>query len=143
METLKKLQDLAARIPGMREQLMTEEATKNALIMPFIQLLAVIAPDGTRVSQVHTQRGQKKRFQALLKENFAERQWFRQVVETGEPWYSDPAVSRFTNVLILTIAEPIRNKRGKLVGVLDVDFKFEELVKLINRLPIDVLENDR
>jgi len=39
METLKKLQDLAARIPSMQEQLTTEEATKNALIMPFIQAL--------------------------------------------------------------------------------------------------------
>ena len=125
--------------PGVLEPFLSEMVKD----LPFIQLLAVIAPDGTRVSQVHTQRGQKKRFQALLKENFAERQWFRQVVETGKPWYSDPSVSRFTDVLILTIAEPIRNKRGKLVGVLDVDFKFEELVKLINRLPIDVLENDK
>jgi len=111
--------------------------------LPFIQLLAVIDPNGKRVSQVHTQRGEKKLFQPLLKENFNEREWFRRAVETGQPWHSDLYVSRFTGALILTIAEPIYNKRGRLVGVLDVDFKFEELVKLINTLPVELLENER
>ncbi len=39
MDTFEKLQAIAARVPSMREQLGTEEATKNALIMPFIQAL--------------------------------------------------------------------------------------------------------
>ena len=110
--------------------------------LPFIQLLALIAPDGKRVSQVHTQRGERRLFQPLLKEDFNEREWFRRAVETGEPWHSDIYVSRFTGALILTIAEPVYGKRGKLLCVLDVDFKFEELVKLINNLPISELEDE-
>jgi len=35
----------------------------------------------------------------------------------------------------MTFAEPIRDKDGKIVAVMDLDFKFDELTKLINTLP--------
>lgn len=39
MELMGELSKIAERIPAIRSQLATEEATKNALIMPFIQAL--------------------------------------------------------------------------------------------------------
>lgn len=39
MDFVTKLRDLASRIPSIRDQLNTEEATKNALVMPFINAL--------------------------------------------------------------------------------------------------------
>ncbi|MDQ3634905.1 MAG: type I restriction endonuclease [Aridibacter sp.] len=39
MDFIDELQELSAKIPKMRDVLQTEEATKNALIMPFINIL--------------------------------------------------------------------------------------------------------
>jgi hypothetical protein len=39
MEFLSKLKNLSERVETLKENLQTEEATKNALIMPFIQIL--------------------------------------------------------------------------------------------------------
>ena len=39
MDLMAELTKIADRIPAIRAQLATEEATKNALIMPFIQAL--------------------------------------------------------------------------------------------------------
>lgn len=39
MDFIEELETLAARIPKLREHLLTEEATKNALVMPFIGIL--------------------------------------------------------------------------------------------------------
>lgn len=39
MDFINKIRDLSERIPKLREQIQTEEATKTAFIMPFIQAL--------------------------------------------------------------------------------------------------------
>ena len=109
---------------------------------PFIQLLAVTNPAGFRLTQVHAQWGEKGLFRSLLRENFSEHDWFQNVLETGEPYYSDLFVSRFTGALIITAAHPIFDGRGQITAIIDVDFKFDELVKLVNDLPQDLLESD-
>ena len=43
MEFQNKLKGLADRVANLKENIQTEEATKNAFIMPFIQILV---PDG-------------------------------------------------------------------------------------------------
>ena len=109
-----------------------------------IQLLTITNAEGTRVSRVHTQRGEKGRFRNLLnKEEFGDREWLEQVVATGEPYSSDLFFSKYTHELTLTIAMPIFGKKRQIIGVVDFDFKFEELTKLISTLPDDVvLGND-
>ncbi|MCK5806520.1 MAG: histone-lysine N-methyltransferase [Lentisphaeria bacterium] len=107
---------------------------------PSIHLLAVTDVDGRRITQVHTQRGEKCMFRSLLKENFYEHEWFRNVVDNGDSYMSDLYFSRFTDKLILTFAEPIRDKTGKIVAVLDVDFKFDVLTNLVNTLPDDIIK---
>ena len=64
MDIVDSLQQLAARIPSQLEHLMTEEATKNALIMPFIQALGYNVFDPTEVipeftADVGTKKGEK------------------------------------------------------------------------------------
>jgi hypothetical protein len=64
MDIVDSLQQLAARIPGQLPHLLTEEATKNALIMPFIQALGYNVFDPTEVipeftADVGTKKGEK------------------------------------------------------------------------------------
>jgi len=111
-----------------------------------IQLLAITNTEGRRISQVHTQRGEKAMFRNLLNKDFREHTWFTRVIETGEPYYSDLFFSKYTGRLIMTAALPIyagpENETGKpraLSAVMDIDFIFDELSKLITDIPEEIL----
>ena len=64
MSLAERLRNLAQRLPQYVGQLETEEATKNALVMPFIQALGYDVFDPTEVvpeytADVGTKRGEK------------------------------------------------------------------------------------
>ncbi|MFG0259986.1 MAG: type I restriction endonuclease [Phycisphaerales bacterium JB041] len=64
MPVADKLQDIARRIPSVRDRLETEEATKTALVMPFLQALGYDVFDPTEVvpeftADVGIKRGEK------------------------------------------------------------------------------------
>jgi isopropylmalate/homocitrate/citramalate synthase len=107
-----------------------------------IQLIALTNLEGQRISQVHTQRGEKGLFRNLLNKDFRKHDWFVKVIETAEPYYSDLFVSKYTGRLILTAALPIKNSQGQMIAVLDVDFRFDELVKLISPVLQDIMESE-
>ena len=50
MDLIDKLRELSARIPKQLDHIQTEEATKNALIMPFISALGYNVFDPTEVT---------------------------------------------------------------------------------------------
>lgn len=106
-----------------------------------IQMLAITDLEGNRISQVHTQKGEKGLFRNLLTKNFRDKDWFIQALETGKPYYSDLYFSRFTGELILTAAIPVCDKKGGIMAVVDADFKFRELVKMIHTLPEEVMQS--
>ena len=103
---------------------------------PFIHLMAVTDTDGHRIVPLQTQRGEKGKFRRLSRKDFNNKEWFQNVLTKREIYQSDLFFSEFTGNLIMTTALPLLNKNGDLYGVLDVDFKFEELVKLIDNLPV-------
>ena len=106
-----------------------------------IQLLALTNKDGQRIGQVHTQRGEKGLFRNLSNKNFYTHSWFVQVLETKKAYHSDLFFSKYTNKLIITSAIPIFNKKNKIIAVLDADFRFDELLKLISTIPEEILES--
>lgn len=61
-------------------------------------------------------------------------------METSEPYYSDLYFSKYTQELTLTAALPICNPVGELCAVMDIDFKFNELVKLVTPIPDEILD---
>lgn len=124
------------RDPEKLEAFLTEVMKEEA----SIQLLAVTDTNGFRISQVHTQRGEKRHFRNLKNKDFKQSEWFIQVLNTGEPYCSDLFFSKYTNILVLTIAIPVFNPQGDVTAVIDFDFKFDELVKLINNLTVDIIE---
>lgn len=125
----------APEVLSLNSKDMESYLSKMVKTEPSIQFLAVTNIQGFQICQVHTQRGDKGLFRPLLKVNFTEKEWFVNVLQTGEPYVSDLFFSRFTNRLIMTFAEPIRDKQGNIVAVMDIDFMFDELTKLINTLP--------
>ena len=106
-----------------------------------IQLLAITNTEGKRISQVHTQRGEKRLFRNLLSKDFTEKEWFIHTLETGEIFLSDLFFSKYTGKLIITAALPIRDESGTIFAVMDIDFTFDELVKQISDLPEELMES--
>lgn len=71
MDLIDGLKGLAARIANTRALIQTEEATKNAMVMPFIQLLGYNVFDPTEVtpelvSDIGTKKGEKVDYAILL-----------------------------------------------------------------------------
>jgi len=104
-----------------------------------IQLLAVTNLEGKRITQAHTQRGEKGLFRNLMNKDFRKHEWFSHVLNTRTAYDSDLFFSKYTGRLIMTSARPIVNKEGSMIAVMDIDFRFDELVKLVNPLTDDLL----
>lgn len=73
MDLIDKIRELSARIPKQLEYIQTEEATKNAFIMPFISALGYDVFDPTEVTpelqaDVGTKKGEKVDY-AILKDS--------------------------------------------------------------------------
>lgn len=73
MDIIDSLSQLAARLPKLRESVQTEEATKNALIMPVLQALGYnvfdpfeVVPEYT--SDVGTKKGEKVDYVIMMDE---------------------------------------------------------------------------
>lgn len=71
MDLIDNLKALAARIASTRSLIQTEEATKNAMVMPFIQLLGYNVFDPTEVTpelvaDIGTKKGEKVDYAILL-----------------------------------------------------------------------------
>ena len=120
-------------------ELMEADLSEAVMREGSIQLLAVTNVEGRRITQVHTQRGEKALFRNLLGKDFRKHEWFMRVLETREAYDSDLFFSKYTNRLILTSAHPLFDAGGQMFGVMDVDFIFDELVKLITPIPDEIL----
>jgi citrate (Re)-synthase len=128
----KELRNLdSEEMDGYLEEIVRREGT--------IQLLAVTNLDGKRISQIYAHHGEKALFRNLLSKDFKEKEWFQEVVRTSEPYYSHLFFSIYTNRLIMTAAMPIKDAKGNVRAVMDLDFQFDELMKLINKLPEGVV----
>ena len=71
MDLIDNLKALAARITSTRSIIQTEEATKNAMVMPFIQILGYNVFDPTEVTpelvaDIGTKKGEKVDYAILL-----------------------------------------------------------------------------
>lgn len=71
MDFIDKIHELAARIPNQIEHIQTEEATKNAFVLPFITALGYNVFDPTEVvpeftADVGTKKGEKVDYAVLI-----------------------------------------------------------------------------
>ncbi|NQT59884.1 MAG: histone-lysine N-methyltransferase [Bacteroidetes bacterium] len=108
---------------------------------PSIQFAAVTNLQGERLSQVHTQHGEGSFFRNLKNKNFLDRTWFIHVLENSEPFTSDLYFSNYTDRLIITSAQPLFDENQKLKAILNLDFIFNELVKMETTVSEELLES--
>lgn len=135
-EHISASEDVRSLDPARMESFLHDVVSREA----SIQLLAVTNLEGRRISQAHTQRGEKSLFRNLMHKDFRKHDWFVSVLASAEPHYSDLFFSKYTGKLIMTAAMPVRDAKGQMYAVMDIDFRFEELVKLISPIPDEILQ---
>ncbi|MBI9101305.1 MAG: histone-lysine N-methyltransferase [Spirochaetales bacterium] len=126
-------------IQSLKEEIIEPYLTGIVKREPSIQLLAITNLNGYRISQVYTQRGEKGRFRSLLNKDFNTKEWFLNVKKSGEAYCSNLFRSRFTDEMIITTALPLRGENDEIKAIIDIDFKFNELVKMQSNIPDEIL----
>ena len=98
---------------------------------PFIQFIYVINLEGQKTTKNITRIVDRAKYQVIkLDEDFSNRSWFTQPIKDGKIFISDFYTSRITGALCITVSGPIRNPEEDIVGILGIDLKFEDLVKM-------------
>ena len=118
-------------IRSMKIDEMEKSLKKVSQEFPFIQLITVVNTEGQRVTHNITQIKDKFKYKTLSTTDFSDREWFIKAIETGKTFISDFYVSKFTDILSITVATPIFDLEEKeLLGVIEFDIRFEDAVKL-------------
>ena len=96
---------------------------------PYIQLSYIVDSDGHKIVHV-AQKGDTEVYSGFTDTEFIDREWFRVPMSDGKVHVTGLYTSRITGMLCITVSDVIENEKGDILGVLGVDIRFEELVKL-------------
>ena len=98
---------------------------------PFIQFAYVTDLEGKKITKNITQAVEKAKYEKVgLHEDYSNRPWFIEPLRDGKIHVTHLFSSTITGALCVTVSGPIRNERGGIIGILGLDVRFEELVKV-------------
>ncbi|MFQ5842569.1 MAG: histone-lysine N-methyltransferase, partial [Thermodesulfobacteriota bacterium] len=98
---------------------------------PFIQFAYVTDLEGKKVTKNITQAVDKAKYEKVgLHEDYSSRPWFIEPLKDGKIHVTHLFSSIITGALCITVSGPIRNDRGDMIGILGLDIRFEDLVKV-------------
>lgn len=98
---------------------------------PYIQFVYIVDTEGKPIFGLTKDLEYKKEFERLIaKETFEDREWFIKPIKTGKTFVSKFYTSRITGSLCITVSAPIRNAEEEIIGLLGMDIRFEDLVKM-------------
>ena len=123
VEQLAERAELKSMDPAQIEPILEEMATND----PAMKLLSVTNAEGKKITKNITQLEDKKTYENRLDEDFSDREWFIGPVKTGSSQITDLYMSRVTSRPTLTVATPIFDETEKIIGVLAIDYNFDEL----------------
>lgn len=98
---------------------------------PYVQFIYIVDQEGKPIFGLTNDFEYKKKFEELLeKETFEDREWFISPTKTGKIYISNFYTSKITGTLCITISAPVRNTEDEIIGILGMDIRFEDLVKM-------------
>jgi len=100
---------------------------------PFVQLVYMTDLDGIMIRNM-ARPADRARYKAMGEDDdFSDRPWFIGPLKDGKVFVTDFYTSKYTGALCITVSAPIRNAREEIAGIMGVDLRFEELVKLVEQ----------
>ncbi len=97
---------------------------------PYIQFAYVVDLEGRKVTRNICAVTERVRFEVLEEGNFSDRDWFNEPLRNGRVYTTNFYTSKITGKLCITAASPVWDRKGAMVGVVGLDFRFEELAKI-------------
>lgn len=127
VEETVEIEDIRSMDPSKQEPVMTRILNEN----PFIQWIYVVNLDGRMITRNIVHPEDRAKYSSVgPNDDFSDRPWFIEPLKDGKAHVTDFYVSKYTGALCITVSAPIRNASEEIVGVMGVDIRFEELVKL-------------
>jgi hypothetical protein len=126
-EDLAQQEEIRSMDPARQEPVMQRVLDNN----PFIQFMYVTNLEGRKTTRNITHIVDRAKYETMgLDENLSNRPWFIEPIKSGKVYVSDFYTSRFTGALCITVSLPIRDEEDEIQGVLGLDIRFEDLVKM-------------
>jgi isopropylmalate/homocitrate/citramalate synthase len=95
----------------------------------FIQLGVVVDKTGRKITNFVSRPEDREAFSRFAETSFADREWFLEPLRNGKSHVTGLYTSKLTKQLCITVSDVIQNEKGDVLGVLDIDLRFEDLVK--------------
>ncbi|MDI6853552.1 MAG: histone-lysine N-methyltransferase [Deltaproteobacteria bacterium] len=126
-EDLAQREEIRSMDPARQEPVMQRVLDNN----PFIQFMYVTNLEGRKTTRNITHIVDRAKYETMgLDEDLSNRPWFIEPIKSGKVYVSDFYTSRFTGALCITVSLPIRDDNDEIQGVLGMDIRFEDLVKM-------------
>ncbi|MCS7199945.1 MAG: cache domain-containing protein [Caldimicrobium sp.] len=98
---------------------------------PYVQFIYIVDVEGKPLLGLTDDLEYKRKFEELLASStFETRDWFLNPLKKGKPYVSPFYTSKITDKLCITVSAPIRNQEDEILGILGMDIRFEDLVKM-------------
>jgi isopropylmalate/homocitrate/citramalate synthase len=126
-EDLAQQEEIRSMNPALQEPVMQRVLDNN----PFIQFMYVTNLEGRKITRNITHIVDRAKYETMgLDEDLSNRPWFIEPMKSGKVYVSDFYTSRFTGALCITVSLPIRDENDEIQGILGLDIRFEDLVKM-------------
>jgi isopropylmalate/homocitrate/citramalate synthase len=127
VEDLVEKTEIKSMDPKKQEPVLEEFLKKHT----FIQFIYVVGKNGLKITRNLVHPRDVELFNKLSpEENYSDRNWFKGALEGDAAFVSNFYTSKLTNKLCISVSAPIKDKKGKLLGILGADIKFEDIAKL-------------
>lgn len=127
VEDSAEMPEMRSMDPSRQEPVMQKILDDN----PFIQWIYVTNLDGRIMTRNIVHPEDRAKYQNVdINDDLSDRPWFTGPLKDGKVFVTDFYISRYTGALCITVSDPIRDASEKIVGIMGVDIRFEELVKL-------------
>ncbi|MFH0975185.1 MAG: cache domain-containing protein [Spirochaetota bacterium] len=119
--------DILSMVHDRQESILQELIDKD----PFIRFAYVVNPEGKKITKNITQITDKSKYnKELIDTDYSDRDWFINVMETGDIYVSNIFTSKITGKLMITVSGPLTDEEGKIIGILGLDIGFEDFAKI-------------
>ena len=128
IESAINLSDMKSMDPKHQEPILQKLVDSE----PFIQFAYITDLHGNQTTRHITQVYDRAKFESFdFGGNFSDRDWFKEPLIDGKPHVTEFYKSRITDKLCITVSAPVRDATERIVGILGLDMKYEELVVLL------------
>ncbi|MBW1990555.1 MAG: histone-lysine N-methyltransferase [Deltaproteobacteria bacterium] len=126
-EDLVTQEEIRSMNPALQEPVMQRVLETH----PFIQFMYVTDLQGRKITRNITHIVDRAKYETMgLDEDLSDRPWFIEPLKSGKVYISDFYTSRYTGALCITVSMPIRDDNDEIQGILGMDIRFEDMVKM-------------